>query len=775
MTGSCIEDVNHEIYGGLYSQLIFGESFEEPPIPVSPIRGWAAYGGNWRIDGEALHVDANEGGKLVNDTIQLSDGSISCDVKLNDNTGANAALLVRVTDPHTGADNWNGYEISISARDRNVAIHRHHHDWHLLKAAPADIKPGQWTRLTVHMLGEALSVRLNDDLEPAIEFADTVDPLKSGQLGLRTWGSEASFRNITVNRDVGRPDHVPFHAALHADSGVSGMWDAIHSGTAKGEYSWDADNPFNSEHSQRIVCKSGGSGVVGVANGGLNRWGISVRAGHTLGGKLYLREQDLIGSVSVALQNADGSRTYSKQRILHVGLKWEQREFRLNTRVTDPNARLAIWIDQPGTIWVDQVTLMPTGDDLFHKQPVRADIADSLEREGVKFLRYGGTMVNAPTYKFKNMLGDRDKRPQVKGNWYPYSTNGFGIEEFIQFCEAAHIEPAFAINIDETAQNAADMVEYLNGPAESPWGKRRALNGHKAPYGVRYIEIGNEEAIDGNKEWYRRYLERFEALEPAMHAKDPDLQLVIAAWWRSDEPLCRDIAQRLNGKAALWDVHVGGDGLRDGYDVDQELTTMQARLQEWAPGTSLKACIFEENGGRHDIQRALGHAHILNVTERHGDFVKMDCPANCLQPWLQNDNGWDQGQLFFTPDKVWGMPPYYAQQMAAQNYEPLCVQCAADRPNHVLDVSANSSEDAKTLVLKIVNLGSSSHKTQITLDGFTNLVPSAKTRTLSGKLTAVNTPAEPLRVVPVEGAIAVAGGKFEVDVKAYSYVVIRTE
>ena len=25
--GSCIEDVNHEIYGGLYDQKIFGESF----------------------------------------------------------------------------------------------------------------------------------------------------------------------------------------------------------------------------------------------------------------------------------------------------------------------------------------------------------------------------------------------------------------------------------------------------------------------------------------------------------------------------------------------------------------------------------------------------------------------------------------------------------------------------------------------------------------------------------------------------------------------------
>jgi hypothetical protein len=31
MYGACIEDVNHEIYGGLYAQQIFGESFEEPP------------------------------------------------------------------------------------------------------------------------------------------------------------------------------------------------------------------------------------------------------------------------------------------------------------------------------------------------------------------------------------------------------------------------------------------------------------------------------------------------------------------------------------------------------------------------------------------------------------------------------------------------------------------------------------------------------------------------------------------------------------------------
>jgi hypothetical protein len=30
LTGACLEDVNHEVYGGIYSQMIFGESFQEP-------------------------------------------------------------------------------------------------------------------------------------------------------------------------------------------------------------------------------------------------------------------------------------------------------------------------------------------------------------------------------------------------------------------------------------------------------------------------------------------------------------------------------------------------------------------------------------------------------------------------------------------------------------------------------------------------------------------------------------------------------------------------
>lgn len=35
MTGACIEDVNHEVYGGIYTQMLFGESFQAPAsLPV---------------------------------------------------------------------------------------------------------------------------------------------------------------------------------------------------------------------------------------------------------------------------------------------------------------------------------------------------------------------------------------------------------------------------------------------------------------------------------------------------------------------------------------------------------------------------------------------------------------------------------------------------------------------------------------------------------------------------------------------------------------------
>ena len=73
--GACIEDVNHEIYGGLYDQKIFGESFEEPaPSPVMP--GFSSYEGEWTPYGDSVEVCAHPGAKLVYDLKTVSDGTV---------------------------------------------------------------------------------------------------------------------------------------------------------------------------------------------------------------------------------------------------------------------------------------------------------------------------------------------------------------------------------------------------------------------------------------------------------------------------------------------------------------------------------------------------------------------------------------------------------------------------------------------------------------------------------------------------------------------------
>ncbi len=58
LTGACLEDVNHEVYGGIYSQMIFGESFQEPPSDAGAVRGFSIVDGSWQVkDRELLGPD----------------------------------------------------------------------------------------------------------------------------------------------------------------------------------------------------------------------------------------------------------------------------------------------------------------------------------------------------------------------------------------------------------------------------------------------------------------------------------------------------------------------------------------------------------------------------------------------------------------------------------------------------------------------------------------------------------------------------------------------
>lgn len=762
--GSCMEDVNHEIYGGLYNQRIFGESFEEPAGSPDLV-GFSRYDGYWTAKKGILHVDRCGGAKLVFDEAVVSDGYIETEIKFDNAKGVNAGILVRVSEPATGGHSFNGYEISIGNNGKSCLLGKLRHNFEMLKEAKADFDPLKWNKLAVRTTGSRIEVMING--KTVIDYDDVVNPILSGNPGIRIWDSDTSYRNFFYEIN-GQKTAIPFEAV--PSPMVSSMWDAIETGSAKASFAQDTKQAYNSKCSQ-IIQKKFGTGQVGIANRGLNKWGIGIKQGQKYTGDLYLKGA-YNGMVKVALQSADGSKEYAVCDLTGITNKWQRFSFDLIADATDTNARFALYMEGNGKLWVDQVTLMGTGSDLFHGLPFRNDIGQAMVDQGLTFLRYGGSMVNVPDYKFKNMIGDRAKRPQYKGNWYPYSTNGFGIEEFLQFCEAAGFVPSFAVNVGETAQDMADMIEYLNGPVTSEWGKKRAEAGHPEPYNVKYIEIGNEEVIWGDiRKDYEKYIQDFNRIYDAIKSKDPNVEFISAAWWRPDSPEnMKMVFDALDGKASYWDYHPWADDNHLGSHVEGELREMKDYFLKWNPATKMKCALFEENGLTHDMRRALGHVTIQNAARRMGDFMLTTCAANALEPYMQNDNGWNQGQIFFTPSLVWGMPPFYAKQMAAGHHKPFRVFTATEGD---LDVTAATDEWKNEVVVHVSNVHDRTIKTAINLKGFEN--PSKiKVISLAGDKKEKNTPEQPERIVPQEKMLYHTNDlKYEFPANSYTILIYQ--
>lgn len=765
MYGSCIEDVNHEIYGGLYDQRLYGESFEEPAPPIT-YRGWKTLKGQWTAIDGGIGVKAGPGDKLIRENPIIKNGSVEADIKFP-GRGENAGFIVRVGREQAGMDDFDGYEISLNPGRQILVLGKHVHNFKLLKQSKVSFDKTGWTHLKVDMNGKQIAIYLNNQSSPVLSYTDDDDPLLSGKIGLRTFHADAIFKDIVIaqNGETIKSDFIG-NPSLQ----VSQVWDAVVSPSAQAGFALDNTNAYNSNQAQ-VIEFLGGTGKVGVANSGLNRWGIGIKQGQTFQGSVFFRADGLTGPVTVALQNAAGTKTYATHQFTGITSTWKKYAFKLTANATDPKARFVIYIAQKGKLTIDQATLMGTGDEQFKGLPLRADIAHKMQQEGLNFVRYGGTMVNAPDYKWKNMVGPRNKRPVYEGHWYPYTSNGFGIEEFVAYCEAAGFDAAFAINVEETPQDVADMLQYLTGSTATAWGKKRAEAGHSAPYKLKYIELGNEEVIWGDlKNDYRHYAQRFNLLYDVIHKSNPEIKVICAAWWRPKSLDNMEMVFRaINGRADYWDLHTDADNANAGSKVDRDLQNMKDLFLKWDPNTKLRITIFEENGGLHNMQRALGHATTLNAVRRHGDFVLTSCAANGLQALGQNDNGWDQGQVFFTPSQVWGMPPFYATQMAAKNHEPLRVESNVKGD---LDVTATRNEKGDELVLHVVNTRGNAVATTVNLSGFAgnSLV---KVYSLAGDLKAENTPERPTAIATKECTIPRSGNTLDYTFPANSYTILH--
>ncbi len=459
-----------------------------------------------------------------------------------------------------------------------------------------------------------------------------------------------------------------------------------------------------------------------------------------------------------ALESADGTRVHAETSFVVASNHWQRMDFTLTPNAADKRGRFVLKLKEPGTVTLGHVFLQPGDWGRFKGLPVRGDVAEALVNQGITVLRYGGSMVNAPGYRWKNMIGPRDRRPPYAGTWYRYSSNGWGIPDFMNFCEAAGFEYIPDFNMDETPQDMADFMDYAKGATNSEWGRRRAADGHPLPYRLHYLELGNEERVDDY------YADKFEKLAKAIWAEDKDIILVVGDFvyhqrirdpfnfTGADSHITSLSAQRRILKFAkahdreVWfDLHVGTDGPRPDSSFDGMFSYLDA-LEKIADGAKFKVVVFELNAGNHAQKRALANAIALNTVERDGRLPVVTS-ANALQPDGQNDNGWDQGLLFLNPSQVWLQPPGYVTKMISENYQPQLVRCDVVDPEGRLDVAATRSEDGKKLVLQIVNVGEAVSAV-IRLQGFTPTKPTTAVTELAGPLDKSNTADDPTRIAP---------------------------
>jgi len=158
-----------------------------------------------------------------------------------------------------------------------------------------------------------------------------------------------------------------------------------------------------------------------------------------------------------------------------------------------------------------------------------AEVVAQSKAVGTSVLRYPGGCY-AHNFDWRKTVGPDAK----KNGWL------FGLNEYLSLCGALGAIPLitvsdYALPADQMPENAAELVEYLNSPADAahPWAMKRKEYGHSAPYKVVWFELGNE-SMHGNHRVlpYRQYTaEQYSAYAnataSAMRKVDPGIRIGI--------------------------------------------------------------------------------------------------------------------------------------------------------------------------------------------------------------------------------------------------------
>ena len=527
------------------------------------------------------------------------------------------------------------------------------------------------------------------------------------------------------------------------------------------QFSYPQRKSETKEHSLRVKA---GDGV--IPRHGIYQSRIPIQAGVEYRGYIWLRTNDYDGHVTVALESdVHPGQIYAADDLDQITKNdWRRYDFTLKPTSSDPLARIAILFPGRGTLWIDQVSLIP---DDSAPGGVRRDVFEKIRLLKPAFIRWPGGNV-AQDYHWLWGVGPRDERVTWTNlSWKnELEPSDFGTDEFVAFARAAGAEPSITVNVEgrgATVEEAAAWVEYCNGPATSKYGAMRAANGHAAPFAVKLWEVGNE--IWGD--WVRghsdaeTYAHNYNRYAKAMRAVDPSIKLIAVG--DNDMKWNRTVLRAAGENIDYLAIHHYYGRREAGNDLSKLLARplflenfyreVAQLLRELKLDGRVKLAINEwgldlPTERQYSMEAALYGARLMNVFERSGQLVEMSAVSDLV-------NGWPGGIIQASRHSVFVTPIYLVNQLYSNHRGDVRVATSINSP----DLDATASRSGNTIFIKAVNMSPSSLTTTIGVQGF---VPRGKAEvdTISGQASSIENKSIP------------ATGRFVVTLPSHSVSVI---
>lgn len=624
----------------------------------------------------------------------------------------------------------------------------------------------------------------------------TVDVAKPGAaINPAMWG--IFFEDINFGADGGLYAELVKNRGFEFPEPLMG-WTKLSPSKAKGDLSVRDDQPFNVANPHYVRLTSEGTGPFGLANEGFR--GIGAKRGEDY--VFSVRARAIAGTpkLTIQLYGGDGA-VLDTIELKNITGDWAKYEGTLHPNDTSAKSWLAVLVDGKATVDVDFISLFPEKTWKSRPGGLRADMVQALADLHPGFLRFpGGCIVEgsvlARRYQWKNTLGPIEERKLIVNRWnYEFlhrpapdyfQSFGLGFFEYFQLCEDIGAQPLPILNcgmacqfnsgelcpidaLEPYIQDALDLIEFANGPADSTWGAKRVALGHPEPFNMKLLGVGNEQ-------WGQEYIDRYTKFAEAIKAKHPEISLVSAAGpspddtrfkfaWEKLAPLHADIIDEHSYANPNW--FFDNAHRYDAYDRHGPKVFMGEYAAQSVATVNVK--------NLNNFECALSEAAFLTGLERNADVVRMASYA----PLFAHIDAWQ-----WTPNLIWTdnlrvmrTPNYHVQSLFSRN-----------RGDQILSVSvggASAAEEKRSytsavfdaakneVILKLVNATGQPVKNTVNLSGAKQVKHGTLTVLQSDDLGAVNTLDQPGRVAPKESEFSPAGSTFDLTLPANSFTVVR--